>query len=356
MKKNLQRWLGWGGGVALLGLIIYNLRGSPEWRHFDWERTWTLLTHARPGFLLASLGAVYATYWVRAYRWRALVRPIKKVSLWIVFVGQVLGFSSVYLVGRAGEFVRPAYIARQERLPFTSMLAVWVLERVYDSFFIFLLSSVALSFLPPAPIASHESILLNAMRRGGEVLLGLTVLMVPILVLFRLRTERVIAAILKLLRTLPEHARQRIGHGLRSFADGLGVIRSWRDFGASLGLSTILWFLNTSVFWLVMRGLGSGLAEISWLSSAVLMFCASLGLMVQLPGIGGGYQVGIILALTEFFGVRAEIATGGAIMIWLMISVPCLALGLALLVHEGLNLKKLEAIAEEEGAAVRGMD
>jgi uncharacterized membrane protein YbhN (UPF0104 family) len=348
MKKNLHRWLGLAVGIIVIGLIIYNLRGSPEWKHFDWGRTWSLLIHARPGYMVATLVGVYASYWLRAVRWRAFVRPIKNASLWVVFVGQVLGFSSVYLIGRAGEFVRPAYIARKEHLPITSMLAVWVLERVYDSFALFMLSSTALIYLPRASAVSQESFLVNAMRHGGEVLLGLTVLMVPFLALFRLRTERLIAIILKLLRILPEHARQRIGHALRSFADGLGVIRSFKDFGASVGLTVILWTLNTSIFWLVLRSLGGGLAEISWLSCAFLMFCASLGLMVQLPGIGGGFQVGIILGLTEFFAVRAEIATGGAIMIWLMTSIPCLALGLVLLIHEGLSLRKLEAIVEEE--------
>jgi glycosyltransferase 2 family protein len=356
MKKNTHRWLGLGLGIALLGLIIFNVRGSPEWRQFDWERTWTLLIHARAGFLFTALFVVYAGFLIRAYRWRAFVRPMKEATLWFVFVGQILGFSSVFLVGRAGEFVRPAYIARKEQLPITSMLAVWVLERVYDSFFLFLLSSAALIYLPKAAGASHESGLVNAMRHGGEVLLGLTALMVPFLVLFRLQTEKLIGAILKMLRIFPERTRQRIRHSLKSFADGLGVIRSWKDFGASVGLTAILWTLNTSAFWLVLKGLGGGLAEISWLSSALLMLCASFGMMVQLPGIGGGFQVGIILALTEFFGVRADIATGASILIWLMTSIPCLALGLALLVHEGLSLRKLEAIAKEESMAAGSLD
>lgn len=354
MKKNLHRWLVLAAGIIVIGLIIYNLRGSPEWKHFDWGRTWYLLIHARLGYVLAAIVGVFASYWLRAVRWGAFVRPIKKASAWVVFAGQILGFSSVYLVGRAGEFVRPAYIARKEQLPITAMLAVWVLERVYDSFALFLLSSVALIYLPRSSAVSHESVLVNAMRHGGQVLLGLTALMVPFLVLFRLRTEKLIAVILRLLRILPEQTRHRIAHGLRSFADGLGVIRSLKDFGASVGLTVILWTLNTSVFWMVLKSLGGGLAEISWLSCAFLMFCAALGLMVQIPGIGGGFQVGIILGLTEFFGVRAEVATGGAIMIWLMNSIPCLALGLVLFAHEGLSLRKLEALAEEEEAAASG--
>lgn len=356
MKKKLHNWLGLGMGMILVGLIIFNLRRSPEWQHFDWARTGALLLHARWEFMLASLFAVYASYLIRAYRWIVFVRPIKNASLWNSFVGQVLGFSSVYLVGRAGEFVRPAYIARKERLSITSMLAVWVLERVYDSVFLLLLSSAALSFLPRAYAASHGGALLNAMRYGGEVLLGLTALMIPILVALRFQTERLIAVVLRLLRIMPEHTLQRIGAALNSFADGLGVIRRWKDFGASVGLTAILWILNTSVFWLVLRGSGDGLAEISWLSSAFLLFCASLGLIVQFPGIGGGYQVGIILALTEFYGVQADAATGGAILIWLMMSIPCIVLGLVLSAREGLNFKKLRTITEEEGAAARRMN
>ena len=62
----------------------------------------------------------------------------------------------------------------------------------------------------------------------------------------------------------------------------------------------------------------------------------------------GGYQVGIILALNELFNVPAEAATGAAILAWLVLSVPCLVSGLALLVNEGLTFRKLEALAEEE--------
>jgi hypothetical protein len=62
--------------------------------------------------------------------------------------------------------------------------------------------------------------------------------------------------------------------------------------------------------------------------------------------------VGAILSLTEIFNVSAESATGASILIWLIISVPCLALGLVLLIHEGLSIRKLEAITEEEERAV----
>jgi hypothetical protein len=61
--------------------------------------------------------------------------------------------------------------------------------------------------------------------------------------------------------------------------------------------------------------------------------------------------VGAILALTELFHVGVEEATGAAILVWVVIFVPCLLAGIVLLVREGLSLRKLAALAEEERAA-----
>ena len=94
------------------------------------------------------------------------------------------------------------------------------------------------------------------------------------------------------------------------------------------------------------------MAQLSWLAAALTMFFAVLGLAVQLPGVGGGAQVAAIYALTKLFSIGAEAATSAGILTWIIIALPCLALGVVLLVHEGLTFKKLETIAEEERAAV----
>jgi hypothetical protein len=47
-----------------------------------------------------------------------------------------------------------------------------------------------------------------------------------------------------------------------------------------------------------------------------------------------------------------EPATGVSILVWIIQLLPTLALGLVLLIHEGLSIRKLEAITEEEEKAV----
>ncbi|HXH50191.1 MAG TPA: lysylphosphatidylglycerol synthase transmembrane domain-containing protein [Terriglobia bacterium] len=347
MKKNRRHWIWLGVSTLILALIIYNLRHNPEWQHFDWGRLWASLTSARPDLLLLALVGVYGTYLFRALRWQFLMHPIKKGSLWVLFVGQLLGFSSIYLVGRPGEFVRPAYIARKESLPITSMVAVWLMERIFDTICLVVLFSVVLYFAPVGMSAAGKQVL-SVMHKAGDVMLVVTVVMVAGLVVYRLKTQALTDWVMRTARFLPQSIQRHLQHFLSSFAEGLLVVRSLPDFAGSVVLSVVLWSTNATVFWLTLKSLGGTLGDFVWLAAALVLFCASLGLVVQFPGIGGGYQVGIVLALTEIFGVGADVSTGASILLWLMMSVPVLLVSLGLLVHEGLSFKRLEAITEEE--------
>lgn len=349
MNKNLRRWLGLGICAAVLTLAFYNLSRGEEWQQFDWAKVWLSVRAAHPVYLLGALFTTYLTYFLRAYRWRFFLDPIKKASLWNLFVGQILGFSAVYLIGRWGEFVRPAYIARKEDVTFTSQAAIWLLERIYDMVFVILLFSVALSFgsLHPGPARAP-----HFLRWVGRAILLIPVLIVVVLVIFRLRSEELTTGTPKFLRFLSARNQQRLEHFLRSFADGLEVIQNWKDFLASVGSTALLWFCNTWVFWLVFKSFGGDLANLSWLAAALVLFFSILGMLGQLPGIGGGFQFVSIEVLTRFFHVNKEAATGASILLWLMISVPCIALGLILLVPEGLSFRKLGKMAEKEREAM----
>ncbi|MCL5669804.1 MAG: flippase-like domain-containing protein, partial [Acidobacteria bacterium] len=289
-KKSLRRWIWLGVSTAVLALIFYNLRQNPEWRHFDWNRLWNSLVDARPGLLVLALVAVYVTYLLRAYRWQFFMKPMKTASLWVLFVGQVLGFSSIYLVGRPGEFVRPAYIAKKERVPITSMVAVWLLERIFDSVCLVLLFSIALFLVPMKMMTSGGEHVLTVMHRAGDAMLALTAIVVAGLVAYRLKTQAITGWVLRMLRFLPRRLQQHMEHFMASFAEGLQVVRSLPDFLASTVLTVILWCLNATIFWLVLRSMGDGLEHMIWMAAALVMFCASMGLVVQFPGIGGGYQ------------------------------------------------------------------
>ena len=105
-------------------------------------------------------------------------RPIKAASLWVLFVGQILGFSSIFLVGRPGELVRPAYIAKKENVPMSAMIAVWLLERVLDTIAMVVLFAAAIYFEPVNPDTAQGSFGAARDARGGHVLFVFTGLLI----------------------------------------------------------------------------------------------------------------------------------------------------------------------------------
>lgn len=348
MTKVQRRWLGMGVVAAVLLLVVWRFSQSPDWRGFSWERVGSLLVHANVGWLAAAIVVTYSSYVIRALRWKFFLDPIKHGSFSILFAGQVLGFSAVYLIGRPGELVRPAYIARRERVPFASQLAILLLERIYDSIAVALVFALALYLQVIHPASAAEALTLQHMREGALGVLVGTLVLVAALVFFRFHTETLLALGARALRFLPAKVGSAIGRVARSVAEGLNVIENWRDLAASVVCTVLLWVANISVFWFVFQSLGGGVAGLSWWAAGVAVFCAGLGLVAQLPGVGGGFQVGILAALQKIFHVGGSSAAGAALLLWLVILVPCVVLGLGLLAHSGLTFKKLEAITEAE--------
>jgi uncharacterized protein (TIRG00374 family) len=351
MTKSQRRWLGLAVVAAGLILLFRHISQSPDWRQFTWQSVWALLTNANPVWLLAALVCTYSSYIVRAYRWKFFLDPVKPASLRVLFSGQILGFSAVYLIGRPAELVRPAYIARWEGLPFVSQFAILVLERLYDSVAVSLLFALGL-YLETIPVGPHAELTLRRMHETALLVLAGTAAVVVALVLFRFRAEQLITWWEERFSVLPSKWRSGPAGVARSFAEGLDVIENWRDLGYSVACTAVLWIINVSVFWFVYKSLGGQLAELSWWAATVTVFSAAVGLVAQLPGVGGGFQFAVLLTLRQTLHIPPTEATGAALLLWLVILVPCVLLGVLLLIYGGLSFKHLHAMVQAEQAAV----
>lgn len=338
--------------AAVLILVFWLFSRNPEWRQFSWQQVWSLLIHANPVWLTAAVAFTYASYVIRAYRWKFFLDPLKPASLRVLFTGQILGFSSVYLIGRPGELVRPAYIARWEGVPFASQFAILVLERLCDMVAMAVVFGLALYLEPVRHGGAETAHTLHRMHEVALWVLAGTAGLVVTLVLFRFRANKLINWAGRRLRFLPARIRRGLAGVARSFAEGLDVIQNWRDLAASVVCTALLWVVNVSVYWFVFQSLGGALGELSWWTGAVVAFSAGVGLLFQLPGVGGGFQVAVLSALTKVFHIHAAAATGAALLEWIVLFVPCAALAAVLLIYGGLSFRKLHAMAQAEREAV----
>ncbi len=130
----------------MLCLLIYlQVRA---WKTFDWALFWRSTEHVNWLYIFYGFALTYIAYALRAVRWRIFLKPVKETTTLRLLAPQFVGFAALSLLGRAGEMIRPYIIAKKERLTFTSQMAVWGVERIFDmgSFAVML----ALSFLSEA--------------------------------------------------------------------------------------------------------------------------------------------------------------------------------------------------------------
>jgi len=140
-------------GLSVLGFIIYRSSGFINLADFSGAKLWLVARNANPYYLLLSLVGIYACYLLRALRWQVLQSNLGPSSLWTIYKLTLAGFSAIFLLGRAGEPIRPLLLARKEKLPIADMFGVYVLERLFDTASTaIIIVATAASIMPRRPI------------------------------------------------------------------------------------------------------------------------------------------------------------------------------------------------------------
>src|SRR5690349_7650393 len=148
----------------LLFLLILMVASTVVlYRTFGWDFDWSLfvssLWNIQPWWLTLSIVATLLTYVVRAIRWQVLLNPLKEIPMGPLISTNVLRFSAIYLVGRAGEFVRPLWLTRREQVPLTASVATIIVEWFLDTLMLIALFGGAL-LLVKLPSAAQHSVAL----------------------------------------------------------------------------------------------------------------------------------------------------------------------------------------------------
>ena len=336
----------WVALAALVTLACLWLWTELRDRRFEWQLFVSTLAGLRLQWLLLACVFSSATYLGRALRWAVLLRPLNaRPGIWNLFTATAIGFTAITLLGRPGEFVRPYLISVKARVPFSSQLAAWLLERIYDllmalAVFGFALSRVRHSGVKVGPALSW------VLAGGGWIVGSLAVLCLLVLLVIRQFSGKMRVRLLEALSFLHQHHYARAERLVNAFVQGVEATRSHYAV-ALLTLYTILeWLLIAVCNVCVINAFGSVL-HFDLLDVLIFMGFVSFGAVVQIPGIGGGSQVVSVVVLTELFSVPLEVATALATLLWIITFVVIVPPGLLLAVHEGLNWKKLKALRRE---------
>lgn len=310
---------------------------------FRWGVFASVIRGIHPGWLILSLACMLLTYPGRALRWRVMMIPVRPdVSFGSLLSATVIGFTAVVFFGRPGEFVRPWLISVREKVPFSSQLAAWFLERILDLLSVVLLFGFALTRLTGLPASPKLQGILNA---GGYLSLTLGAACVVALSLTALFTEAARRWCAALSRLLPQAAGSALHRFLDSFLNGM---QSTGSAGSAIRLllyTAAEWAVIVASMFALLHSFGPT-RDLGWTDCLVFTGFVAFGGAVQLPGIGGGMQVAAVLVLTELFGLTLEAASAFALLVWAFSWLSVVPFGLALAFREGIRWSALRRVHE----------
>jgi uncharacterized protein (TIRG00374 family) len=295
--------------VLALGYLFYKFRNSITLEGFHWAMVAQSIRAARISLLVLALIAIYGCFAIRAVRWMRFSRAIGRMNFGHVYSATLMGFTCSFLLGRAGEPIRPVLIAKKDSLPVPSMFGVYVLERVFDMAAAAVIAGLALTAYEhngTGSVPQSDRIVALA-RTGGVLLFVLLASAIAFLLYFRFHGAEWLARRLK--KSTWQHGwRGKIVVLLEGFSDGLQGIRTWSDLGAVVAYSAAHWFLVVLVYVWIARAFSSEpvLAAMTLSGALVVLAFTLVGSAVQLPGVGGGAQLATFLVLTLIFGVEKD--------------------------------------------------
>jgi uncharacterized protein (TIRG00374 family) len=331
------------GGLLAAGFLLWRLSQSG----FEWERFCETFTKLHYGWLSAGILLILLTYIGRALRWKVMMKPFAPHANFRKLVtATIIGFTGIVFLGRPGELIRPYLIAVREKTPFSSQMAIWILERIWDLLIVLAIFGFALSqvHIDPSTLGPSMQWLL---RTGGFVVAALCTLCVAVLVMIGIFSDAAQQRIRDAMPAIPQRYRSRVEDVLVAFAGGMRATRSGSFTFQILVYSLAEWAVIVLATWCLLRSFPQT-ARFSILDGAVFSGFVAFGSIVQIPGIGGGMQVASVVVLTELFGVDLAGATGAAILIWLTMYVFVAPIGVLLAIHEGLKWRELSHLDTEQ--------
>ena len=343
---SLRRWLPWLALAAVVAFVAWKLRTS----HFDWAGFLQSLRTADLRILALALLIIYINFILRAVRWSIFLRPAHRALgqpriSWTALTGpQFIGFTGLAIFGRIGELIRPLLVARRTGLTFSSQVAVITVERVFDLGAFALLFSLNLLLSPGLKsLPFHERF-----HTVGYAIAALTLILIFFVASIRVAGVKIAAIAAHLFGKISATFGHSAALKILAFRNGLNVIDSIPDFLFAAFLSIALWLTIAASYVITLRAFPAPVHNLTIAHTLVLMGFSVVGSLVQLPGVGGGAQVGTISALTLLFGIPKELALSAALVLWLITTMGVIPAGLLFARIEGVNIRRT---AERSGAA-----
>jgi len=330
------------GALCLLAIGILWWFG----RSLNWAEVRTAVKNADVYMLAGATLIICFAYVIRAFRWGAFLRPMGGSHISHLFAATTIGFGAVFLVGRAGEVVRPVVLPMRDPTvrPSASFVTILV-ERIYDLSAVVLMFAINLIwFKPPARLQAD----FNRVQIVGIALLTLAVLGLVVLAWFRKNSIKVISgfnSLFERLTFIPERIARLVIGLLGQLARALSVLVNVTELVETVFWTALLWIGIALANLLVIRAFG---VPFGFSETVFVLGWSLVASLVPTPGGAAGAFHAATAAGLLFLGVEKEIAAAIAIVMHLIDFGPAVVLGFVYVIKGDLNFSRLRALTSQE--------
>lgn len=287
MSTKLKKQMKLGVSLLLAITLIYM-----AFKGINWADFWENLKCTRWGFIVLFLLCVLATIWIRALRWKVMLKPLDaNIDTWTTWHANNIGNLTNAILSGSGEFVRCAFACRGGA-NYDAVLGTEIMERAWDALAIILLAFIAIlsgsdaigEFFTQhivAPVTSSSTALIWA---GC----GIAALVLIICLCFRFRrANKVCGAVANFLGG--------VGQGFISF-------REIHNKGAFLAFTVLLWVMYICMYHFILQAVPA-LSGLNVYDALLLAAVGNLASVIPVPGGVGAYHYLISLCLSAIYGI-----------------------------------------------------
>ncbi len=307
------------------------------------------LRQADAFFLVTAVLIICLGYLLRAIRWKVLLEPITPSSLKELFATTTVGFAAVFLIGRAGEIVRPMWLpTRDPRVRPSAALVTLGLERVFDLAALTCFFSVNLLWFTP-PAGREKDF--EYIELAGILILIAVALGFAVLIIYQRSSPRIIAWAERITdrKVIPKRIQRIILSILGQLSSALGILRGWREVFSVIFWSFLLWLAIAIPTWLVLLAFG---IPVTFSDSLFIMGFAVVSSVVPTPGgAAGAFHTATAASLIFLKSdIKYEDAAAVSIALHLVYFAPALVFGLYYFFHGDISIQRFRSLLSGENA------
>lgn len=333
-----------------LGLVISLVSLILAFRGVNWSELWMALRAVDLWIMSLAVGVFVINLVIRGLRWQTLLSPLGPVTSREAFAFLNIGYmANDILPLRAGEVIRSVLLASKKRFDTAAVLATVVVERLMDVLMLVALTFLLLQLMPVSTLIKQSALVTAALAVVGLGLLWWAAKRVgasggssgPSRKLRLPVPERILGfdvrKIMEMLLRL-----------VRSFASGLGMLRSARQTGTAASYTLLAWIVTLVYTGLMLRACQ---LDLPWTATLMVVVVVNLGLAIpSSPGFVGVMHYLAVLALSPW-SVEPNAALTFAIVYHGVSFLVTIVLGLVYLWREGLKLTQISInIGQQPGS------